>query len=569
MDARHGAVIILVMLLAVPGAEAAAMTLRAEYAVKTGLETRERDRLALDGMGQRNCLDLPASAEAPARAGCEFVSTGVAYPPTGIRVLDAVLFGVGVSDPVGSAKAVAANPTGNVTAPVKDANRGMSAHRATDGDAPEVILPGRSQLWAWHGRWNDLDDDGDVDVAIWNGGTRPRNEWAVDVNTPLVAYVEPGSHPSFTNFHRPDAYAPDLYLVYESDDLAHASGGDAGLRVSGPTKAGIPYSVMVTGSLFEAITVATVSDPIFAPSPGGKPYTPRSTSLVDIDRYAVGAPGPLVQLYNGALASALAPYTTPSLGYCPNACRPGPMSFADTPLEGPAHAAMAGLFAPYPKEWLEGSLSTNAGRQEAYRAGYTDWIDLHPRWSPVGGGLATRSSPLAGRAADGGQAMMPGVLTVEIRLGLWSDLDADGFVGSARAGDPYHGGSRPIADDYEDTRGEFYGTFAVAPGGRTALATISVDLVPDTVWGDGVVPINMNGVPEMPVEGSQPIRIAAARDESAPGYYSAWSGVLMVHGSPAFTICTSDIEMLRALGANEERIPLKDCDRIGAWDGRP
>ncbi|HVL47601.1 MAG TPA: hypothetical protein VM889_03505 [Candidatus Thermoplasmatota archaeon] len=566
MNARTLSALVLAALLLGPGFAAAKVVLRAEYVVETGYETGETNRMLLDAAGQRNCLDAPASLEAAARPGCAFGPTGEAYPAVGIRVLDAILYGAGLSDPVGDARAILADPRANASAAANDAKRGMNPHRASGGVAPDLILPGRGQLWAWHGRWNDLDGDGAIDIATIPLGPRPRNEWSPDRQAPIVAYVEPGSHPSFTNFHRPDEVSPDMYLVWNDDEFAHHSGGDAGIRVSGNIEAAVPYSVLLTGSLFEVVTLSTVTDAILAPSAGGKPYTPRETSLVDVDRYAAAAPGPVAGLYAGALASTLRPFTTPSLGYCPNACRPGPVSFADTPLEGPGNALVGAPFAPYPQEWRPGSLSTNAGRHVEYLAGYEDWIDLHPRWSPLGGGTATRSSPLPGRGADGAMAMMPGVFSAEVRLGLWHDLDGDGFVGTAREGDPYHGGSRPVADDYTNPRGEFFGANAVYKGSSSAALSFAVDLFPETTWGNGVWPLDINGRPLNVVTGAEPIRIAVARDENVPGYYSAWTTVLMPEGSPAFTVCTDAVEMLRSIGAGEERLVLRDCDRVAAWD---
>lgn len=113
-----------VLLLAAP--LALAQTASEEFH-PVGFERREAQRIALDGAGQMNCV-----AEAQARVATpscpEEIEAFRPFPPSGIRILDAMpITGRG-------------NP-----------------HHATNGEAPDAILPGWTQFVAWYGLWGNID----------------------------------------------------------------------------------------------------------------------------------------------------------------------------------------------------------------------------------------------------------------------------------------------------------------------------------------------------------------------------------------------------------------------------
>ncbi|HVL47603.1 MAG TPA: hypothetical protein VM889_03515 [Candidatus Thermoplasmatota archaeon] len=544
----------------------AQVSVPADLDLKVGYERAEPGRIELDAAGQMNCLgpNDPASRCAPA-------PTGRAHPATATLVLDNVYQSDGATDPAGSAAVVLVSPSENADAPVMDVSRGANWHRATGGEVPDVIVPGRGYFLSWHGRWSDANGDGVAQVR-WHSSRgptdpRPSNEWVPDDTGGIVSYIEPGAHPVATSRVRPAEATPDLVYRYVVIEMVHKPAGDVDGRV-----------LFVDGSLFRAMTVETVTHAHLAPSPDGqKPFTASTTSLVDVDRYAAVAPAPVAGAYRATLGPAADAIGSPSVGLCPNACRPGPVPLGATPVAGPAGEVQAAVWAPYPREWEAGSGSTRAGLHEEHVAGYEAWIDLRLFYAAWGGLAAGEAGPLPGRGADGSPSMLPGVLAWEVWTGVWKDLDGDGHIGSAKPGDPYEGGTRPIADDYANPVGEFFGHWPTTDAGHL-VQTVYVEVRPTTTWGAGAF-ILADGAGNPTCEGpglsstcytsgavllagSTPVRLYGIFESETPGRYLGRATLLLPEGSPGLTACSLAVSLEHGTDGNRRRTTLADCDTL-------
>jgi len=551
------------VLLLVAGSAAGQIAFASDYGVDVSFEARESAPEAI----QFNCVASGAGIEADAR--CPSVATGAPIPVEGVRVLDATVVGEGPAAPGEDLQAMARDPERNQVALAGALMRGSNHHRATGGAAPDAILPGRAQFIAWHGHWGDANADAAIEIR-WKGGAatpvpQPGNEWSPATGATLVTYVEPGSHPAYLSWDRPHTTSPDVRYAYSMLDQAYRMAGEADPRI-----------LFVDGSLFRSFVSTTVTDAILAPDPEGDlPFTPVASSLIDVDRYPAIAPGPVATVYGSLLGPPLESFGSPSVSACPNACRAGPAP-AGTPFASEANRA---LWSEYPREWDVDSQSTNAGRwNEGYRAGYEGWIDLLPLSAPWGGPPDDRSGPLLGANADGSFTMAPGTLSFEAWTGVWKDLDGDGYVGAGPDAAERAARSRPMGDDYWNSRGEFFGRFPVEPNpyqGSTWM--FKVTLTPITDWGTGVIVLSATGVPKCPpgairlpaclterpwhATGATPIVVELWRD-SPSGRYAAVEAVFMPEGSPGFTACTETLKILHHAGGFESIESLRDCDTI-------
>ncbi|HVL49591.1 MAG TPA: hypothetical protein VM889_13630 [Candidatus Thermoplasmatota archaeon] len=550
------------------------------------LEAREPDRGALDARGQFNCV-----SEALARGGgrCPAERVETAFVETGVKILDAYYATTGFASPsnlVDGYRARVENPDSpqpsSALFAVRETNYGANAHRGTDGDLPDLILPGLGAFRAWYGWWDDKDLDGVIDIAYEaragpSGGVArwlEANEWVPDTAGNIVSYIDPGSRPSYASVNRPADGMPEFAYYYRGGEvLDYAQSGQ---------------TLHTDGSLLQTYHVATVTDAFPAPE-GDFPFTPTATSLVDLDVHPAAAPGPLAALYAATLAGPVNALGSPSTGYCPDQCRP------TLPLAALASVAPVGglVYAPYPREWAEGSGSSNEGRlfdadgnalAGGYAERYQPWIDLLPSTArPGNAGVAEPNGPLTGRSAGGRPAAGPGWLGFEIWTGLHRDLDADGFVG--RAGDdPYRGGGRPIPDDYYNHLGEFIGAAVVDDRGA-ALDRFTVIARPLPAWPPGAAVhtvltgtpsvYNQNGctafnavgcwtVTDPVLAGADPVALPAYLDGTTLGRYFAYNYLFLPFGTRDFAIelCTPVLQFPQAVHGIRHDEAVWDCDVV-------
>ncbi|HVL49449.1 MAG TPA: hypothetical protein VM889_12895 [Candidatus Thermoplasmatota archaeon] len=520
-------------------------------------EMDEAGAAELARLGQRTCLVEAVTAPT---AACPEEATGADHPATGVLVLESVAKTVGLARwpdaDVESGDVVVNDGAGTAR---------MSWQHASNGLVAPLIAPGFSDFYALLGHYRD--DESDREIRF-NGST-PENEWVGREGAVIVAYVDPGPRPAYSDRVRPTENAPDFRYVDEGGGLYR----------------GQDLVVVLDGSLLQTLRVVTVSDARLAPDrPEGPPFVPGPGSRVDIDDYAAHAPGPIAAAY-APLGPAVASVASPSLGTCPNACQVHPVPLTGTPVAEPAASAQGQLFAPYLPEWREGSGNTAAGRYDAYAQGYTPWIDL----LLLTGYRYDFNGPLLGGARGDDPTMAPGYLGFEVWTGFWKDQNGDGHVGAAPQPDPYEGGARPMPDDYIHHRNEFVHADPVG----LEFDTFNVTFIPDTEWGaTGVFVVwYVSGVwfvpyafpnPEcahMPLpgdvcvanwySGSSPIVIEALRptwtSDTTPGHYKMAVYLFLPAGSPGFTACTDALELRRFIGDSEVADVVRDCDRVAPF----
>ncbi|HVL48658.1 MAG TPA: hypothetical protein VM889_08890 [Candidatus Thermoplasmatota archaeon] len=440
-----------------------------------------------------------------------------------------------------------------------------------------MILPGAGGFVALFGWWNNANGDPVLEIKVDAGSSAedPRwnatNEWIPKPGAAMLAYVEPGSRPRATTHERPSEEEPDLVLEYTTEGHVYVTGKPS-------------LVLFPDGSLLQAFETLVVSDAWRLPS-AHLPFTPKDGARVDRDRYAAVAPGPAEAVYGATLAPTVNAVGSPSYGSCPNGCEATSLPATGTAADDATGAAARVAWAPYPREWMEGSGASAAGRRAAYLAEPTPWVDLLPksRVLPSSVVIARDTAPLLGGGADGAPTMAPGFFTVDLYVGLHLDLDGDGFVGRAPR-DPHEGGRRPIPDRYFDPAGEFLAMTPILPDpdGLGRATRLAVTLVPDTDWGDGVVlhdraPAALGaggcGLDVCPdaspvlVTGGTPITLTLRPEGNfAPGRWVTLESVLMPHGSPGFTACVEPMEIrwTDAEGAPRGEIAW-DCDRVPRW----
>jgi len=503
------------------------------------------------------------------------VATSSPSPALGVRILDGYAsLPLGVSDP----RAVSLDDPGTATSSdfTRANPRSTSVQRTFLPSGPDVIHPGPAAFRAWFGDWVDLDGDFVIDVVYdAHGFARGAgNEWAVAsaATTSLVAYVEPGSHPSPADLERPDASVPDF--DYEVAGVVWRGS----VATPGELKAIEIGPIFVDGSLLQRYEVLSVSDAILAPGER-LPFTPTASSLVDIDVYAAMAPGPVASLY-GLASPTINAVGSPGLSYCPNACRTGPVPLGDTPLAPVAGPVEGLVWAPYPQETRPGEGSSSSGRHGDHLARYTPWLDLLPghhdslyvERHTKGSAIPFGPGPLRGRDADGGQAMAPGLLGFEARIGVWMDINGDGFVGVATTPDAYEHGSRPRGDRYDRPGGEYFGADAVDAAGKTA-PRLTIRLAPVEDWGPRGVylcPLSVQvatclNAPSSHYTGATPITMSATGDPTTRGLYLTTLAVLFPEGTAygGFTACIDAAYVSHVDAGGPTVTAVHDCDVVG------
>jgi len=577
---RLGQLIVLALLILAPAGTASVLN-RVTY------EAEEDDRLLLDAAGQRNCV--LAAIHQEGTDACPFERTPQPRPAMGILLLDDVYRQTGVpEDGPGTARRdaefLASRPTsGSVpTSFVNDVSSGASYHRASGGDLPDIIAPGHGRFHAYFGWWLDVNGNGVIersDLAPANGQTSdPEHEWALKPDAAIFSYIDPGPHPFVTEFKRPDKGSPDV--AYSSGAHWYTAGS-------------VVPVVFVDGSLIRPMTVTTVTDPLLSPSSDGintYPYTPGESSMIDIDRYAAIAPGPLSDVYATAAGPFLDTVGSPSLGLCPNACQITPTGARGTPLAGPVATAVSLAYGRAEHETAPGSGASGEGRGLEARDAFIGWADLVPRQRQVplagtGRTVASDGEPV-GVGTDGSQSMGPGMFTLEMWTGVWKDLGGDGHVGwPQEPGDPYEGGARPRPDNYLESGGEFIGAYPTHIEG-TSTSEFKVLAIPDTDWGPlGVTIVNVGlqsrdpgnviacppplaSTCMTPIVGSSPVTLLMRRDPSlGAGHYSTQDALLMPLGSPGFSVCSPRMKVSFAQSNVLIEEDVWDCDHLSQWAG--
>jgi len=583
----------------------AAGCLQREYRVEVGYEVDEPSALAHAALGQRTCL-LEAR-EQQSTGPCPRVETGDPRIPLATLVLDDFYTTIGApnagaqrdnyEDLLSSQNPSEMLDRGDPAALVTDGLGGSNPRRGTQGAMNDVILPGFGTFWAALGYWDDRDGDGVVRLSqsFSEDDDDPDSEWSPRRDARLYSWVEPGPRPAWSSAYAPPAHHPDFtyhlrgYTLY----LAGAESSDV--------------LVFPDGSLAQSMRVATASDPVLAPSSEGLPFTPTEHSRVDIDAYSAIAGGPVAAIYASVLAPTVNAYGNPSWGWCPNACRL-PFGTGVDPVDG----GLDGVYdLAYPRaapEWTEGSGSSAAGRREDFTDTYRGWIDVRPATRipgppsayvvnfgirfPTVESAAVAASP-QGWDPQQGTTIGPGYFAFDLWMGVWKDIDGDGFIGSAAKHDPYEGGRRPDGNDYLQPGSEFVGAFpAEQPNGEN----FQVRLIPDEGWGPGVYQMNTGGTPSdvysrdpnsgacmdpsathvagvclRPVDrGKDTLTLAAGVDRSfgSDGYYRSIGTLFLPFGSPGFTICTPTFTMRHETGGVLHEDPIYDCDHLARYEAR-
>ena len=163
---------------------------------------------------------------------------------------------------------------------------------------------------AAYGWWNNVDNDAYIHVDDTGLGknnavtTGPNNEWVLKPAATVVSYIEPGTHPSYDGMARPSTLEPDIH--YAPLATTQASTPVVYQQKDGDGDASNTAAILwLDGSVLRTITVTTVAEAHFAPSPDGTlPFTRTAQSRVDVDRYLGLAPGPISEAY-GALAGPM------------------------------------------------------------------------------------------------------------------------------------------------------------------------------------------------------------------------------------------------------------------------
>ncbi|HVL48397.1 MAG TPA: hypothetical protein VM889_07565 [Candidatus Thermoplasmatota archaeon] len=543
---------------------------------RVAFEAGENGRAALDASGQRNCIPEAISG---ATGPCPWGANGA------MRVLDSVVF---ATFPTG-AHAPGEPPSSGLPIGWASSSAGQqyndNVHRGSGGTVADVILPGSSTFRAWYGWWWDNNTNGVIDLAV-RIDPEGRDEFAKTNEFRMIAstaatsmqgYVSPGAHPPVTSSQRPGDVEPDFgYSAFTNDARQMWNQGNGG---------NLQGSVFLDGSLLETFVVETVTHPILVPgfTPDGvaKPYTTTASSLVDIDRYAALAPGPLAGVYQGTGASALVRSVDgPGLSLCPENCVVPPFPVAAGPVAGLA-------FARYGQETDEDAGSSASGRLADYRARYAGWLDVVfglavPESLAAG---TYRQTPLLALGAGGAGAVPPGgSLAFEMWTGAWRDLDEDGYIGAA-GGDPYEGGNRPVPDRYRSSGSEFVAHNGIPP---TENLYPNVTLVPEegSSWGEaGVILLDRGTIGALTLlnsglcaarpssacgpaylhgpryVGREPITIDASTQGGAVGFRASTHILVFPEGSVGNIVACSSAWVVRTAEGDET---VHDCDRIAA-----
>lgn len=434
---------------------------------------------------QRTCVDEALSGVI-LNCFVDVTAPNVVYPPHGIRILDSFILSPAPSPSYGDSShpsAVRYDPSNPDPSHVVTQNIAIlghlaytsSYHRDTGGNAP-WLLPGQHDVAAWYGNWLD-DGDGEIEIeglydANGNGaGNAPGNEFHAR-SEQVLAWIEPGSHPTSTDPRRPMTHEYDIEYNRKANQLhgAHAN------------------VLFLDGSLLEPYVIETLAAGIAKPDEAnGRPFTIAPGSLLDVDRYMALAPGPVTTLYQAAASPFVNAISTPGANMCPRNCVVPPLPIA------PPLGAMDVVFSPYEHELGNGPRAAQPGRGQDYIDDWHAWMDVLPGMThPTGGvGALRKTYPLPGLAYDGGIAMPPGFFHPEVRVGAWKDFTRDGHVGRVLAQDAYEGGNRPSPDDYYDHHGEW------VPISGKAVGPLGFLLTPETDWGPaGVFRFGHQGLPQ-------------------------------------------------------------------------
>ncbi|HVL49138.1 MAG TPA: hypothetical protein VM889_11315 [Candidatus Thermoplasmatota archaeon] len=432
--------------------------IHAHNAVKWEVEESERLKRAAEG--QANNLDtLPSE-------------------PT--RILDSVYLTHGLLT--------------NLAGPRYTVNRN-GGEETLDGD---ILLPGPGQFFAWYGFWVDVDGDGLVDYnatcaeaictanpanefgATKNGTSAGMNDVGPTPGATIVAFVDPGSHPTIDSNSNPTPQQPDFYYTYFAFASSPAEYLDRGYP-----------SIYVDGSLLQTYRVATMANGMLFPDPEtARPFTcpdEDDACLVDIDVYPAVAPGPIATLYGSTAAPivnelpAIDFWAVNSLAHDGGSWLPEPVK----PVAGPTWGT---LTPGYRLEHEDPGSSAHNVTIEGYQADYHAWIDVQGYWMQTGFAVQTYNLFGFGGASGREQSAFPGAFAVGAHTGVWKDLNEDRVIGVAPdPSDPYQKGTKVDPNNYHDGTGEWFGWFPSSGCEDQEKAVYNVTLTPLAPGGWGTI----------------------------------------------------------------------------------
>lgn len=393
-----------------------------------------------------------------------------------------------------------------------------------------VIVPGTGRFEAWLGRFVDTDEDGHIrdvnsrtDVVHVSstggcgGGTLGAgtvgtgdpygivglsvrchrvDEWDGYQGT-IVAYVTPG-----------DWSGDAVNRAFEADPLAATDEGPERPDVSFahvPRDEGVsgryvaPASgfelVTLDGSLVQTTVVEAISSPITVFG-GPRTKEAQTASLVDVDRYSS------LDLTIESIYQNLAVRPAADFGCDPKSPEDGCPATTAGVLEPLRTGAEGAVVAVGP---ATGAFVADVERdpQEGARGGISPRLDLVAEASLAAPLVVTTYDPQARVTRDvpslNGPASYDGthraslVLSLRARLGLWWDMDEDGWIGSPLPApgcpDVHDCGARPDPHEYEDSRGEYIPLCGNRETGLAAAAAGSFFATAATAsghWGSGV-----------------------------------------------------------------------------------
>lgn len=523
-----------------------------------------------------------------------------------------------------------------------DASLGRAAAHLLGGD---MILPGAGRFEAWYGTFADVDRDGwirpgnradenvHMSAARDCGGATglghlhgadayglgsaqgfrtgvalrcPRaHEWT-GKTADIVAYVTPGDWDGADVANRAfdawDPFAPAPSARREAPDLAFKPTPGHRGEVTGRYHA--PASgadlVMLDQSTLETTVVEAFSDPV-ATLDGRRTMARGPVSLADVDVRTSVDPG-VEALYQDVMVSRLdgagCDVARPERG-CRTATDPltEPLrasSEAHAPFSGPALAPFLppwerdpqGLprddVAPYLDLFIEASLGVPLVKARV------DASDALSRRQPA------RNAHVS--ANGDGEAHATPHVAVMARLGTWTDVDGDGWIGSPRPAegcpDVHDCGATPDPHDYASSE------FAAACGrhetpglAKAAAGSFFATLAPRTgSWGLGVYvltdrkeadprrdPLAEDGSAAMnPYDDvllaprfvfAGPVTVTLTCSNDAPGLYRSYERLVFLEGSNlAYDILIeggTTLDVRR--GGIDTALGVSDVDDVRGW----
>lgn len=375
------------------------------------------------------------------------------------------------------------------------------------GFGSRFILPlATGQFQAWYGDWTDIDQDGRLsttEAQYVGAGLTPRtcddivgipgavvgdcsrgpSEWTSVRGANVFSYVSPNA-PSTTLVtnnlgieNLEDLLDPPQEPAGEPDITYGPWEFPEGGRYIAPTDGGTFF--FVDNSALETTTVETLVNPV--PSSGARTIAAAEGEPTDVDVYSALDPA-LESIWHDVVVSTVAstgcsidrPWGVLTDAECLSTLPTGDTSSVD-PTAGPLNAAL-----------FPGIVNEDDGRDHTVepRLYFDVHVDLS-LWQPLivaaGDGSAGPFSPDAS-----GRAGAPAYMGVYGRLGLWHDVNADGWIGDPEPAsgcpDAYDCGMTADPNDYASPEWDAFCRATDRPVGEV-LATLTSS---EGTWGSGV-----------------------------------------------------------------------------------